>query len=63
MLIGNFNAAEIHSNCSCQIYEDAETMLVPVHYADGYTYPHGLTLWGYVVELSNVVTESASDDL
>ena len=50
------------SNLSCQIYENTETMLVPVCYADGYTYLHGLTLWGYVVELSNVVTESVLDD-
>lgn len=51
------------STLACQSYEKTNTQLIPVNYADGYTYPHGLTLWGYVVELSNVVTESASDDL
>lgn len=49
------------SSLGFQAYDKTDTRLLAVNYADGYTYPHGFTLWGYVVKLSNVFIKSISD--
>lgn len=37
-----------------QNYDKAKVFLHPINIATGWNYPHGYSLWGYVVKLSHV---------
>lgn len=50
-----------HVDGTTQNYNEVKTSLYPVSYADGWTYPHGYILWGHIVKLSGLSTESTSD--